>query len=109
MGDINSVWGAVAAIVAVGLTYLAGRRSKSGTVSTTEASELWTRVTEHLARLDKTVIAQGVRISELGMEVHSKDERIMHLEGENSRLKLRVNELEMEIKLLQSHEKGAAK
>jgi len=109
MGDVNSVWGAGAAIMGAVLMYFAGRRSTSGTVTTSNAAELWANVNTHLERLDKTVISQGVRISELGLEVHAKDERIMHLEGENTRLKLRVNELELEIKLLQSHEKGAAK
>jgi len=101
-------------VVTVVLTYLAGRRSKAGTVSTTEATELWAQVDKHIKRLDTLIAeqalaisAQGARLAEFGISEHQKDERIMHLEGENSRLKLRVNELELEIKVLQAKGEGA--
>ena len=118
LSEPAAVAGVVSAIgggLTAALTFFATRRKYSGTVATSDAEQLWAQVSEHLKRLDATVSRQdlvisqqGTRIAELGIELHQKDERIIHLESVNGRLSVRVSELETELEKVKDRERRVA-
>ena len=115
MDEAPAAIAGVGVIVTGVLGYLTGRRKSSGSVATSDAEQLWAQVSEHLKRLDATVARQdliisqqGTRIAELGIELHQKDERIIHLESVNGRLTVRVSELETELEKVKARERRVA-
>ena len=115
MDEAPAAIAGVGVIVTGVLGYLTGRRKSSGSVATSDAEQLWAQVSEHLKRLDATVSRQdlvisqqGTRIAELGIELHQKDERIIHLESVNGRLSVRVSELETELEKVKDRERRVA-
>ena len=115
MDEAPAAIAGVGVIVTGVLGYLTGRRKNSGSVDTTDAAKLWAQVDIHIKRLDGliatqslTISAQGARLAELAVELHQKDERIIHLESVNGRLTVRVSELETELEKVKDRERRVA-
>ncbi len=84
------VLSAAGALLTAGLGFMAGRRIRSGRVSTTDADRLWAEA----ARLRADM---GDQIAALRIQLVQKDERIEQLERTNRRQGERIDELEREL------------
>ena len=107
-GVVSAIGGALTA----GLTFVATRRKYSGTVDTTQASELWDELrsyrrdlTEQITRMRKE---HDEELAKLKLALHEKDEAIAQRDHAIQRLTERVSELEMELERVKSRERRVA-
>ena len=107
-GVVSAIGGGLTAA----LTFVATRRRYSGTVDTTQASELWDELrsyrrdlTEQIARMRKE---HDEELSKLRAAIHEKDEAIAQRDHAIQRLTERVNELENELERVKTRERKVA-
>ena len=115
LSEPAAVAGVVSAIgggLTAALTFIATRRKYSGTVDTTQASELWDELrsyrrdlTEQISRMRKE---HDEELAKLKLALHEKDEAIAQRDHAIQRLTERVSELEMELERVKARERKVA-
>lgn len=115
LSEPAAVAGVVSAIgggLTAALTFVATRRKYSGTVDTTQASELWDELrsyrrdlTEQISRMRKE---HDEELAKLKLALHEKDEAIAQRDHAIQRLTERVSELEMELERVKARERKVA-